>query len=226
MDNSTKRPKDFTKDELSQFIASTVEDAIVQRDPTVKRHQVLTAGQMAGRIAAEFLFLSVKRQKSLASLRTNLDPLVAEFVAGLSGDEIAPSDSRDIENDGPNRGGDPSLKAVEDWAGPVAGPTFLERHYDISRSTLHRWQRRGEVIAFRAGGRKHVFPLFQFIDGRPAAGLPEIIALMPHPRIAWIWLRQANPETGNVAPVELLKLDRVEDVLAAARKYAASLKQD
>lgn len=47
---------------------------------------------------------------------------------------------------------------IEDWAGHVAGSTYLEENLRIARSTLHRWQRRGDVIALRKGGRKHVFP--------------------------------------------------------------------
>ena len=59
---------------------------------------------------------------------------------------------------------------IEDWAGRVAGSTYLEENLRIARSTLHRWQRRNEVVALRKGGRKHVFPLAQFVDGRPVAG--------------------------------------------------------
>ncbi|TIL97515.1 MAG: hypothetical protein E5Y74_36480, partial [Mesorhizobium sp.] len=77
---------------------------------------------------------------------------------------------------------------IEDWAGRVAGSTYLEENLRIARSTLHRWQRRGEVIALRKGGRKHVFPLAQFVDGRPVAGIRDVLSLISNPRLAWLWL--------------------------------------
>src|SRR3546814_16010529 len=43
--------------------------------------------------------------------------------------------------------------SLEDWAGPVAGSTMLHEQ-GIARSTLHDWQKRGEVIALLSGGRK------------------------------------------------------------------------
>ena len=51
----------------------------------------------------------------------------------------------------PQRNGLTSV-LVEEWAGPVAGSTYLEETLRIPRSTLHRWQRRGEVIALLTAG--------------------------------------------------------------------------
>ncbi|WP_222873563.1 hypothetical protein [Hankyongella ginsenosidimutans] len=36
---------------------------------------------------------------------------------------------------------------MEEWAGPLAGSSALMEDMGIARSTLHDWQRRGEVIA-------------------------------------------------------------------------------
>jgi hypothetical protein len=47
---------------------------------------------------------------------------------------------------------------VEDWAGPLAGPTELERAFGIARSTLHTWQKQGAVVGLLVGTRKHAFP--------------------------------------------------------------------
>ena len=109
---------------------------------------------------------------------------------------------------------------IEDWAGEVAGSTYLEEKFRIPRSTLHRWQRRNEVIALRKGGRKHVFPLAQFVDGRPAAGISEVLAAIANPRLAWFWLTRPSPELDGRIPIEMLKQDMVGDVVPAARDFS------
>lgn len=106
---------------------------------------------------------------------------------------------------------------LEDWAGPVAGPTYLEENLQIPRSTLHRWQQRNQVIALRKGLGRHVFPLAQFVDGRPVSGIPDVLALAKHPRLAWLWLISPSPYLDGRVPVELLREDMVAEVVQAAR---------
>src|SRR5262249_23509794 len=84
-------------------------------------------------------------------------------------------------------------RRLEDWAGPVAGATELHRNYGIPRSTLNRWQHAGEVIALLKGTKKHVYPIEQFVDGRPVRYMAAIGALATSQRVAWLWLRQPNP---------------------------------
>ncbi len=104
-------------------------------------------------------------------------------------------------------------RKIEDWAGPVAGLSGLSRRYGIPRSTLHRWQLADEVTGLLKGTKKHVFPVEQFIDGRPARGVPSIIDLAGGHRTAWLWLRQSNPVLGGRKPIDLLKHDRVDEVV-------------
>ncbi|TPK93519.1 hypothetical protein FJ938_29155 [Mesorhizobium sp. B2-4-14] len=106
---------------------------------------------------------------------------------------------------------------LEDWAGAVAGPTYLEATLRIPRSTLHRWQRRNQVIALRKGLGRHVFPLAQFVDGRPVAGIPDVFALAKHPRVAWSWLVHPSPYIDGNVPIELLRRDMVTEVVVAAK---------
>ncbi|MEO8560366.1 MAG: hypothetical protein ABI439_14940, partial [Rhodospirillales bacterium] len=110
---------------------------------------------------------------------------------------------------------------IEDWAGEVAGSTYLEENFRIPRSTLHRWQKRSEVIALRKGGRKHVFPLAQFIDGRPAPGISEVLSLIANRRLAWSWLNRPSAELDGRTPIEMLKQDMVQDVVKAARRFSS-----
>ncbi|WP_436285933.1 antitoxin Xre/MbcA/ParS-like domain-containing protein [Rhizobium sp. LjRoot258] len=50
----------------------------------------------------------------------------------------------------------------------------METRFGTKRSTLHDWQKRGAVIGLLRGERKHVFPIAQFVDGRPIEGMSEI----------------------------------------------------
>src|SRR3546814_20254545 len=79
--------------------------------------------------------------------------------------------------------------SLEGWAGPVAGSTML-RERGIARSTLHDWQKRGEVIALLSGARKHAFPLAKFVDDRPVQGISDVLEISGTPRRAWVWIVQ------------------------------------
>ena len=106
---------------------------------------------------------------------------------------------------------------ADDWAGPVAGPTLIERHFGIPRSTLYRWQKRNEVVALNTRtSKKPVFPLRQFVDGRPAAGIEEVVRILGDPRAAWRWLLAAHRDFGGSAPIDKLLKGETPDVLKAA----------
>lgn len=106
---------------------------------------------------------------------------------------------------------------LEEWAGRVAGPVELERDHGIRRSTLHNWQRRGAVIGLLKGERKHVFPLEQFIDGRPVEGISDVLKIVGHPRRAWSWMVERSPLLTGKRPIDMLKQDRRDEVVEAAR---------
>ena len=104
---------------------------------------------------------------------------------------------------------------LEDWAGPVAGPSDIEKGFGTRRSTLHDWHKRGAVIGLLKGERKHVFPLAQFVDGRPVEGMTEVTRIISNPRVAWQWLIQSKPSIGG-SPLDRLKAGDVDGVVAAA----------
>jgi hypothetical protein len=112
-----------------------------------------------------------------------------------------------------------ATKRLEDWAGPVAGASVLARDYGISRSSLNRWQHAGDVIGLLKGVQKHVYPVDQFIDGRPARGIAQVSALSGNQRIAWLWLSRGNAALGGKRPIDLLKRDMVAAVIEAAQNY-------
>ncbi|ESX08359.1 hypothetical protein X768_23110 [Mesorhizobium sp. LSJC265A00] len=105
---------------------------------------------------------------------------------------------------------------IAEWAGPVAGSTHLERRFGIPRSTLHWWQRHNDVVAFRRGSRKHVFPLAQFIDGRPVPGIRQVLSAISDPRLAWLWLISPSPLLKGRVPIELLREGMNPEVVASA----------
>lgn len=108
-------------------------------------------------------------------------------------------------------------KRLEEWAGEVCGPTYLEKHFGVPRSTLYWWQQHNDVVALPKGTRKHVFPLAQFIDGRPAPGLRDVLSFFPTHRIGWAWLVQPSQFLDGRVPIELLRQDKIACVVQAAR---------
>ncbi|MDX8495495.1 hypothetical protein RFN29_28440 [Mesorhizobium sp. VK22B] len=109
---------------------------------------------------------------------------------------------------------------IAEWAGPVAGPTHLEKRFGIPRSTLYWWQRHNDVVAFRRGSRKHVFPSAQFIDGRPIPGIKQVLSSISDPRVAWLWLISPSPLLKGRVPIELLREGMSIDVASAAQALA------
>lgn len=110
---------------------------------------------------------------------------------------------------------------IEDWAGPVSGATFIERHFGIPRSTLHWWQRHKDVVALQKGARKHVFPLTQFIDGRPTPGMRQVLSLIVNHKLAWLWLTRPSPCLDGRVPIDMLRQDQTEQVIQAAQDFSA-----
>jgi len=106
---------------------------------------------------------------------------------------------------------------LEDWAGPVAGPGDIEKAFGTKRSTLHDWQKRGAVIGLLKGERKHVFPLAQFVDGRPVEGMSDVTEIIRNPRVAWQWLIQPKPSIGGT-PLDRLKDGHLNEVIDAAER--------
>lgn len=200
--------------ETAALLANEIEDAIVRIDGTARRKSIEAAARIGGLVSAVVFEMPREARESLLD-HQGIEKAVTDFVYGLSG-AVSPGDDPDTDGNGVIP--DSILTPVSDWAGPVAGPTLLEEEYGISRSTLHRWQKRGEAIAFRTGGRKHVFPLLQFVDGRPVPAIDTLLRLIGSPRDTWLWLTQPCALLENDRPIDLLRKDLVLEVLDAARK--------
>jgi hypothetical protein len=221
------------QDDFAEMVAEEVERALAHHDEAINRPTMVSVGKIAGSIASAVTLLSPKHQRAIDAIHADLPGLASKFVralaaeaarrgeAGIAGATNPPTTlSADVEPPSLPKSDDLEAMLIEDWAGRVAGSTYLEENLRIARSTLHRWQRRGEVIALRKGGRKHVFPLAQFVDGRPVAGIRDVLSLISNPRLAWLWLTRPSAQLDGRVPIDLLRQDEVVEVVEAARAFA------
>ncbi|MFB9984576.1 hypothetical protein ACFSQQ_39885 [Mesorhizobium kowhaii] len=223
---------------LAGLVGEAVQQALTQHGVLLDAEALVSVSVIAGSVAAALPFLPQAQSLAIGSLKGDLTALASEFFRTMA-NKIAHSHpaGADYASGRPAPAAGPGQPAfqnvaegaaelqsmvIEDWAGEVAGSTYLEEKLRIPRSTLHRWQRRNEVIALRKGGRKHVFPLAQFIDGRPALGISEVLSLIPNPRLAWFWLARPSPDLDSRIPIEMLKHDMVHEVILAARDFSST----
>jgi len=217
-------------------VASKVTDAL-KSDKAFEAGSLVLSAHLAGAAAAAVLDLPVEARKDLTKHQAELMRGIRRLVETFGGkpdrgeiklvvpETVEPSKGEGLGPIVSTEEGKRLLeefavaRKVEDWAGPVAGASELSRDYGIARSTLHRWQHSGEVIGLLKGMKKHVFPVEQFIDGRPARGLSAVVGLAGGHRVAWLWFRQANPVLGGRRPIDLLKQDRIDDVVDTAQAY-------
>lgn len=221
---------------VAERVTSKVADAL-KSDKAFESGSLTLSAHIAGAAAAAVLNLPAEARQALTKRQAELMRGVQRLVQRF-GDEPGRGKIKLVVPDTvePAKGGGLGeivstvegkrlltefavVRKIEDWAGPVAGATELSRDYGIPRSTLHRWQHTGEVIGLLKGTKKHVFPVEQFIDGRPARGISTIVDLAGGHRIAWLWLRQANPVLGGRTPIDLLKQDRIDEVIDTAQAY-------
>lgn len=217
---------------MADLVTEAVQQALIQHGIVLDTQALVSVSAIAGGLAAAVPFLPQAQRLAIGSFNGECTALASEFFRALA--EFARGGFASINSadespmpataasSSPKRSDDLQSVLIEEWAGEVAGSTYLEEHFRIPRSTLHRWQRRNEVIALRKGGRKHVFPLAQFIDGRPASGISEVMSAIGNPRLAWFWLTRPSPQLRGRIPIEVLKQDMVCDVVSAARKFSST----
>ncbi|CAN7159021.1 antitoxin Xre/MbcA/ParS-like domain-containing protein [Mesorhizobium sp. LjRoot246] len=223
------------QDDFAEMVAEDVERALAHYDEAINKPTMVSVGKIAGSIASAVTLLSPKHQRAIDAIHADLPGLASKFVRALAAEAARRSEAGIAGATNPTtilvadagqtlpslpKSDDLESMLIEDWAGRVAGSTYLEENLRIARSTLHRWQRRGEVIALRKGGRKHVFPLAQFVDGRPVAGVRDVLSLISNPRLAWLWLTRPAAQLDGRIPIDLLRQDQVDEVVEAARVFA------
>jgi hypothetical protein len=218
---------------------SDVEDVLRRRNPQAPNRDIDEISRLVETVTTALLSLSRSRRRRLAghaddlasTLVEVLDRLDAQAQPGLAESSPAPFEGPLEFHEGKGLGGllsrqeglrrlDAITLRMEDWTGPVAGPGELESRLGIARSTLQDWRRAGSVIGLLKGTRKHVFPLAQFVDGRPVEGLAQLQAIIGNARSAWLWLVEPMAG-GRPAPLERLKRGEIGAVMALARENFA-----
>ena len=198
-------------------LRAMIHDMLHKEDPTAVPGAVDVIAELTAVIASQLLSQTQSNQRSLKTL-TDIADYGTAFVEQIVSEakrEVRLGTKKAAAAAPPVEDG---LALADDWAGPVAGPTMIERHFGIPRSTLYRWQKRQEVVWLNTRtSRKPVFPLRQFVDGRPVDGIPEIVQAFGDPRPAWQWLVRPNALFDGAIPLEKLLDDGVLDVLEALR---------
>src|SRR3954454_2841570 len=214
MEQSDNRLSDSAVAGLANAIQIEVLTTLEKLVPTMRKPAALAASRLAGELAAYVATLSRSRQFALQAQSDFVIKQLQQSIALYS--ELG---NRQVKDEGTFEGETSDLPTHKPgrWAGQVSGPTQLEREYGIARSTLHRWQRLNQVIAFRTGGRKYVFPVAQFIDGRPVGGITEVLGAFGDSRAAWQWLVSPCPSLDDHVPLRLLRIEQVDQVIDEAR---------
>lgn len=224
------------QEQVADRVAARVADAL-KNENSLEAGSVALSASIAGAAAAAIVNLPAGARREVGKRQAELARRIRGLVEAFSDapgrkkillkipDAVDPSKGEGLGTVVTGEEGERLLselavaRKLEDWAGPVAGATELQRDLGIPRSTLNRWHHAGEVIALLKGTRKHVYPIEQFIDGRPAIGIGIVSTLASNHRVAWLWLRQPNPLLGNRKPIDLLKQDRLDDVIETAQTY-------
>lgn len=220
---------------VSRAAVADILDVLARHNPGVSKAALKGKSKVVAAVAAAAVRLTDEQQRHILAhkkaLGKTMESVVADLAGGHPDELLRVGGDKPVEvSEGEGLGdlldaseGRRRLEAItepvrlEDWAGPVAGPGEIERRFGTRRSTLHEWQKRGAVIGLLKGERKHVFPLAQFVDGRPIEGMSGVVRTIGNPRVAWQWLIQSKPSIGGV-PLERLKQGYVTQVVEAAER--------
>ena len=218
---------------MSPAAMDDILDVLARHNPGLSTAALKVTGRVMLAVSTATARLTAEQQRQIASHEDKLAEVVEAAVADLAGKgELPPTvlkidrpvevsqgagtgDLLDIEEGRRRLAAYVVPSRIEDWAGPVAGPAEIEKNFGTKRSTLHDWQKRGAVIGLLRGERKHVFPLAQFVDGRPVKGMSDVTRIIRNPRAAWQWLIQPKPSLGGT-PLDQLKAGNIDRVVAVA----------
>jgi hypothetical protein len=231
----TRKSQMGAKLEVNPAAVADVLKVLARHNPGLSKPALAATGKVMAVVSAVAARLSVEQQRRIADDETELAHIVEAVVAELAakpGRVLAEvsvekpvevsrgaglGQSEDIEEGRRRLHEFATPTRIEDWAGPVAGPGDIEKKFGTKRSTLHDWHKRGAVVGLLKGERKHVFPLAQFVDGRPVEGMPQVTRIIRNPRVAWQWLIQPKPSIGGT-PLDNLKMGNLDEVLDAAER--------
>lgn len=232
---TVRKPEPPRQFNVSSAAVADILDVLARHNPGISRSVLKGKSRVVAAVTAATVRLSDEQQRHIVAHEKDLVEAMVAVAADLAGQDdrepIQVKVEKPVEvSEGEGLGEIVNLEEgrrrlaafatpgrLEDWAGPVAGPSEIEKAFGTRRSTLHDWHKRGAVIGLLKGERKHVFPLAQFVDGRPVEGMSEVTQIISNPRVAWQWLIQPKPSIGGT-PLERLKQGHVSEVLDAAER--------
>lgn len=229
-----RRPTAQVVAKLASPAAAELTRMFAQRNPKSSHDDLTEVGKLVAAFSATAAQLSPAARKRLMAQQDRFKELIVEIAAEPKATpkkhlKLAAKIAAEVSqgaglgrvlslNEGRARIAEYATPIkVADWAGPLAGPTELERDFGVARSTLHTWQKQGAVIGILVGVRKHAFPTEQFVDGRPVTGLASVVEVIGDARAAWLWLREPNPGFAGVTPLTHLKAGAIDKVVEMAR---------
>jgi len=197
------RAKLARREDVEKALSGAILAELESLDPTTVTGTRRFISTVTAMIASQLTSQTQATQRSILTLGDDAPHFAAAFVEHICAEARKDTTTRiaRVTAAAPIS----SEVLADDWAGPVAGPTLIEQQFGIPRSTLYRWQKKGEIIALNTrSSRKPVFPLRQFQDGRPVQGIAEVILLAGDDRLAWKWLVAPNSELDGRAPIDAL----------------------
>lgn len=101
----------------------------------------------------------------------------------------------------------------------ILGPKEAAARLGVTRITLNDWRKRGDVLALPKGKKFHAIPMGQFVGGRPASGMRELLFISSgRPASLWLWLCTRHTDFNGLNPLEALTCGRTDEVVAAAKR--------
>ena len=106
----------------------------------------------------------------------------------------------------------------------IVGASEAAARLEVSRTTIYDWVDRNTLLAWKSTKRGLRIPAAQILGpGRVVPGLVDVVDIIGDSELAWEFLTQEWPFEDAIAlPLELLKVGRVDDVLAAAPGFGAT----
>ncbi|MER8857831.1 hypothetical protein NKI09_09250 [Mesorhizobium sp. M0757] len=218
---SKKRHKEKleSREGLAETLYLAVESVLQTDGPKMRLPAMRAASEIASIVVSHIVCQTDATQRAFKTIEDDIAHYAIDFAEELVQIATGKVSKRLIASKAGRPGPGAMLQLADDWAGPVAGPTEIERFFGIPRSTLYRWQKRNEAIALNTRtGSKPVFPLRQFADGRPLQGIHELISIAGSPRLAWEWLIAPSEHLNDQVPIDVLHKGP-EEVIAAAKRW-------
>ena len=210
------------REDLEHWLYSEILAILKQHDPGIHLPAARAASRLGAVIASQIAVQTQATQRAFKTIEDEISEYATEFVSNIV-DETTKNLNRRMSRfraKPPEISRETTVQLVDDWAGPVLGPTEIERFFGIPRSTLYRWQRVNEAVAINTrNSRKPVFPVRQFVDGRPANGIATVISIFGDQRVAWLWLMTPNSNFDGQTGLDLLLEGKIDTVLTSARLH-------